>query len=93
MTYFRYKIDVKKSNSLSVYQQDTIYMDTILKEIKLIKKKKKQLPRIKANNHMKKPENYKSLPKDIKYNLIIQSDTLYFYMERWKMLKCPSSIK
>lgn len=40
MTYFRYKIDVKKSNSLSVYQQDTIYMDTILKEIKLIKKKK-----------------------------------------------------
>lgn len=80
MTYFRYKIDVKKSNSLSVYQQDIIYMDTILKEIKLIKKKK--LPRIKANNHMKKPENYKSLPKDIKYKLIIQSDTLYFYMER-----------
>lgn len=42
---------------------------------------------------MKKPENYKSLPKDIKYKLIIQSDTLYFYMERWKMLTCPRSIK
>ena len=32
MKYFRYKIYMEKSNSFSVFQQEKMYMDPILKE-------------------------------------------------------------
>lgn len=32
MNYVRYKIDMEKSNNFSVYQQDNMYMDPIVKE-------------------------------------------------------------